>query len=84
MSLSGAGLVLLFWPLSLLGVVFAGLFSSSTLAILLGILFDVAYGPPSGILHFLYFPFTTSALLAILLRLFGARFLLGKTPQERL
>jgi hypothetical protein len=52
--------------------------------VLLGLLLDIAYGPPVGFLHYLFFPFTVAALVAIVVRILAERFMLTRSTQERL
>lgn len=82
--LVGAGFFLPFWPLSVLAVVLAGLMGRSIFAVALGLLLDIAWGIPTGILGALMFPATLLALLCIGLRFFANRHLLGKTLPKKL
>jgi hypothetical protein len=61
--LVAAGFLLPFWPLEVLGILVAGFSGLWMLAIILGLLLDLAYGAPVGRWHVVYFPFTLLALL---------------------
>lgn len=78
------GFVLGFWPASLLGVIFAGIMDAYIAAILFGLLLDVAYGAPNGLVEYLYFPFTLTAIFSIVLKNLGTRYFLKRDAQERL
>lgn len=82
--LAGAGFLLPLWGLSALGVIVAALAGQWVFAVFLGILLDVANGAPTGHLQFLFFPFTIVALMTMLVRTIAQRYLLKKTPQERI
>lgn len=82
--LVASGFFFEWWPVSVAGILLAALGGRPVASILLALLIDVAYGAPTAWFHFLYFPFTVLALLCILARALGARYLLKKSPQERL
>lgn len=78
------GFVVGFWPISLVGVGISAFGGVPIAAILFGLLLDIAYGVPTGVLHYLYVPYTIAALGAIGLRIMSMRFLLERSAQERL
>lgn len=78
------GYLLSVWPLSLAGVVLMALWGRWFLAVIVGLLLDLAWGAPLGLAHFLYFPFTIAAVVAALARLWGGRYFIDRNPQERL
>jgi hypothetical protein len=83
-ALTALGFVLPFWPLSALGLILLSLWGRWLVALLLGLLIDVAWGAPVGALHFIYFPFAALALVVALARLYGARYFIDRTPSETL
>ncbi len=73
-ALVAAGFVLM-WPLSALGLLLLGITGRYAAAIAAGLLLDVAFGVPTGVLHTVYVPFTLLALTLSLLRYyFGGYF----------
>ena len=82
--LVGMGFLLPLWPLCAAGILLAALTGRYFFALLLGVLLDVAWGPPAGILHYLYLPFVLLALVASLLRYFFAGYFLDRTPPDTL
>ena len=82
--LAAAGVLLPFWPLSVVGILIAALSGRWIFAVLVALLVDLAWGAPTGTLHFLYFPFTLLALAAAAARMWGGRYFLDKHPQEKL
>jgi hypothetical protein len=74
-----AGFLVPLWELQVIGILLAGLSGRLIVAIGLGLLVDIAYGTPTGIFHFLYFPFTLLALLSYGLSRLGKSFLLDKS-----
>ena len=81
--LAALGFLLSFWPLSVAGILLAALMGRWVTAILLGLLKDIAYGTPVGVLHFLFFPFTLLALLGIVARQLKLRYF-RKPPVDHL
>ncbi|MSR71039.1 hypothetical protein EXS62_03315 [Candidatus Kaiserbacteria bacterium] len=82
--LGAAGFLLPFWPLSVLGVALCALSGRWLFAVAMGLLFDIAFGAPTGAWHFFFFPFTVLALLCGLARVWGGRYFLDRQPQETL
>ncbi len=68
--LVGVGFLVPFWPLSLAGLVLAAATGRWLFGVALALLLDVAWGPPLGMLHNLYFPFTIFAALCAVAYLF--------------
>jgi hypothetical protein len=56
------------WPLGLLGLLLLAVTGRYVVAVIVGLLLDVTYGVPTGMLHVLYVPFTLLALLVSILR----------------
>lgn len=71
------GGILFFWPLGVVGIAIAAFSNRFIVAVLYGISFDVLYGPPPNF-HFLLFPFTLFAVLAILARIVALRYVRRK------
>ena len=82
--LAAAGVLLPFWPLSIVGVLIGALSGRWIFAVVVALLIDLAWGAPTGVLHFLYFPFTLLALAAAAARAWGGRYFLDKHQQEKL
>ncbi len=60
------------WPLSIAGVIALAFVGRGFLAVPLGFLFDLAFGAPTGLAMYAFFPFTIIALAVLALR-YGAR-----------
>ncbi len=82
--LASAGFLTPYWPLSVVGVIIAGLSGRWIFSLLLGLLLDIAWGAPTGTFKYLFFPFTIVALLCVIGRYWGTYYFLDKNPQERL
>jgi hypothetical protein len=82
-AFAAAGFLLPLWPLSLAGIVLAALSGRWFFAILFGLLLDIAYGAPIGRWHFLYFPFTLTALLGDGVYYYLLKYV-RKSPQDTL
>ncbi len=81
--LSG-GFVIGYWEVSLLGILVAGGAGMPLAAVGLGLLLDIAYGAPTGLAQYLFFPFTIAGLISIALRWLALRFMLTRSTQETL
>jgi hypothetical protein len=79
-AIAAAGFLLPLWPLSVVGILIAALSGRFFFAIVMGLLLDVAWGMPVGLLHYVYFPFTALAFGAVLARIFGGRYFIDRTP----
>lgn len=79
--LAAGGFLLPFWPLSAAGILILSSTGRWLSAVLIGLLLDVAWGVPGGVLHFVYVPFTLLALLAVLVRLVLQRYWFEKSPE---
>jgi hypothetical protein len=82
--LAAAGALLPFWPLCVAGILIAAFSGRWLFAVGMALLVDVAWGAPTGMLHFLYFPFTLLALLGAAVRVWGSRYFLDRNIQEKL
>jgi cell shape-determining protein MreD len=82
--IAAAGFLLPLWPLCVVGILIAALSGRWIFAFVLGLLIDVAWGVPVGILHFLYFPFTLLALVGALIYYFSKNYFLDRTPTDTL
>jgi hypothetical protein len=80
--LSAAGFLMPFWPLSVAGVLLSALTGRIFFALFLGLLLDIAWGPPPGYFHILYLPFVLLSLVGSLVYMFAGRYLLSKKRQE--
>lgn len=81
---AASGFIINFWPLEVVGIVGAALLGHYIFALLVGVMLDLAYGTPTGILYYLFFPFTLLAAASVLGRIVGKKFLIRKTPPEHL
>jgi hypothetical protein len=72
-----AGFFIPFWPLCVVGVLLLGATSHRILALMTGVLLDLAYGVPTGIFHIILFPFTILAIIAMLFPVLSKQYLLG-------
>ncbi len=68
------------WPLAAIGIIFAVIVGRWPLAIILGLMLDIIYGAPLGMMHILVFPFTIFAILGALVRTFLASYLRKGSP----
>ncbi len=82
--LAAAGFLLPLWPLCVVGILLAALSGRWLFGTIVGLLVDVAWGAPTGALHYLFFPFTLIAVLGALARAWGSAYVMDKNPQERL
>lgn len=78
------GFLIPFWPLEVVGIATAAFTGSGFVAPALGLLLDLAYGSPTGMLHYLYFPFTLGGFLILIVRYVGIRFALERSWGNRL
>jgi hypothetical protein len=78
------GFLLPFWPLSALCVLMLALGGRWFVALLLGLVLDLAWGAPVGLLHALMFPFTLLAAVSALVRLAAADYFIDRDLPERL
>jgi len=83
-ALTLGGFLLPFWPLCAAGIVALAVWGRWLIAIMLGLLLDVAWGPAPGLLHYLYLPFTALAASAALVRLIGSKYFINRAPPETL
>jgi hypothetical protein len=84
MLVAALGFLLPLWPLCVLGVALLSLWGRWFVALVVGLLLDLAWGAPVGLAHFLYFPFTATAVVAALARFVGSRYLINRDLPERL
>lgn len=80
----GVGFVLQWWPLGLIAICIAAFTGHGGVAVGLGFVLDIVYGAPPGLLHYTFFPFVLSALVAWLLHMFMRRHFFDSSRQERL
>lgn len=83
-GIAAAGFLLPFWPLCVVGVLIAALSGRWIFAILTGLLLDLAWGAPQGLLHFVYVPFTLVGVGAALVRYFLSGYFLDRSPSDTL
>lgn len=69
--LSTFGLFIPFWPFVVFGVL-ASSMMYPIVGVIIGALADVVFGVPSGLLRFIYFPFTILGLIAGLFSVFAS------------
>ena len=83
-AITATGFLLPFWPLCIVGILIATLSGRYVFGILIALLIDVGSGVPTGIVHYLFVPFTILAILATLIRVFAVSYFLDKTPPDTL
>jgi len=82
--IAASGFFLPFWPLCIVGILIAALSGRWVFAILTGLLIDLAWGAPQGVLALVYVPFTLVGVAAALLRHFFAGYFLDRSPSDTL
>ena len=82
--ITAAGLFLPLWPLVVLGILIASLSGHWFFGAIMGILVDLAWGAPAGVLHYLYFPFTLEALMGGVAHTLLSGYFLDRTPPDTL
>ena len=75
---AAAGLLLPFWPLTMLGVAAAMLSGRAVFGLILALLFDIALGSPTGWLHWIHFPLVAFALICFIVRYLALRYMLER------
>jgi hypothetical protein len=74
-------LLLGWWPLVALVIIVSALDGHWSVAIFLGLFFDLLYGPPVGLLHNVLLPFTFLAILCLLARVGFMKLLRRESPR---
>ncbi len=82
--LASVGFLYPFWPLSVAGILLASFSGRFMFGVLLGLILDLAWGAPTGMYRYLFFPFTIVALVGLIARYWGSYYFLDKNPQEKL
>jgi len=82
--IAASGFFLPFWPLCIAGILIAALSGRWIFAIFTGLLIDLAWGVPQGMLHYVYVPFMLVAIVAALVRYFFAGYFLDRSPSDTL
>jgi hypothetical protein len=83
-AIAAIGFLLPLWPLCVLGILLAALSGRYAFAVGMALLLDLGSGIPTGLLHYLFVPYTILAACACALRLFGGAYFLDKTPPDTL
>ncbi len=83
-ALVGGGLLFPFWPLSVLGVALAAFARRFVFTVCMGILLDLAWGAPTGMFSYFFFPMTALSLLFVLARIVADRYFLRKNFPDTL
>lgn len=83
-AIAATGFLLPFWPLCAIGILIAALSGRWVFAVIIALLIDLGSGVPTGILHYLFVPFTVLAIVATLVRVFASSYFLDKTPPSTL
>lgn len=78
------GFLMPLWPLSIAGILLAAFSGRIIFAVLVAFVLDIAWGAPTGLAQYLYFPVTLVALVSIAVRLLSSRFLLQRGSPEHL
>jgi hypothetical protein len=82
--IAAVGFLLPFWPLCIVGVLIAALSGRYFFGIAMALLLDIGSGTPVGVLQYVVLPFTILAIVAALVRAYGAAYFLDKTPVDTL
>src|SRR3989338_2105514 len=82
--LASAGFLVPLWPLSVAGVILAALSGRGVFWGFTRLLLDLAWGAPTGTLHFFFFPFTIAALLGFIARYYGSLYFFDRVRQEKI
>lgn len=82
--LVSAGFAFSFWPLVPAGIALLVLYGHTALGITAGLIFDIVWGAPMGMLAFLHFPFLLFALLCVLIRVVALRVILPRGDLDAL
>ncbi len=82
--LVAAGFLLPLWPLTVLGVALCAFSGRWVFAILVALLVDVAWGAPMETAKYFYFPLTLFAAVCAALRVWGRRYLIDRSLQEKI
>jgi hypothetical protein len=83
LALLCAGLFVPFWPIAVVGVLLLSCTGRWIAAIGAGIVLDVLWGSPTGMLSLLHIPYTLLGLCGFLLRYWGSIYFLDRHIQER-
>lgn len=83
-AIAAVGFLLPFWPLCVVGILLAGLSGRYAFALIMALLLDLGSGTPTGLLHYLFVPFTVLAVAVSLVRLYAGAYFLDKTPSGTL
>ena len=83
-ALAAAGFLLPFWPLCAAGILLCIFFRRYIFAVAVALLIDIAFGTPTGLAQYLFFPFTVLALAATAARILALRDFIDKNPVETL
>ena len=75
---------LFYWPLGIIAILLAVFFEHYAVAIIIGIILDLAWGPPPASFHFLFFPLTILALVSMVVRISVKRYVRDQGRGERL
>ena len=76
------GFFIPWWPLGVIAIILAALRGLGAFALIVGMIMDLSFGAPLGALHYLYFPFTLLAGLAVAAHLIGIQFIFNRKEQE--
>lgn len=83
-ALAAIGFLLPFWPLSALCICMLALGGRWFVAVMLGLVLDLAWGTPVGAVHELFLPFTELAAVSALVRIAAADYFIDRDLPERL
>ena len=79
-----AGILFSFWPLVPMGLALLVLYGHTAFGITAGLIFDILWGAPVGVLAFLHFPFLLFALACVLIRVFALSVILPRGDLDAL
>jgi hypothetical protein len=80
--LAAGGFIIGWWPLELVGILVGAGAGSGIAAVGIGLLLDIALGAPTGLAHYLYFPFSIIAIIALAARYMGVKYFFERSPHD--
>ena len=83
-AVAAAGLLVGFWPLCVLGIAIAVLYGHEFFGIGMALIFDLIFGAPTGVLHYVHFPLVVFSLICFIIRSVALRYVLERDSVDTL